>query len=64
MHGMHAHLKYDAETDVLSRIVEAMLSVESDLQDAADDEWSQILAEACRQQKRSAGAMPCQTASA
>jgi hypothetical protein len=38
----------------LARIVDAMLSVQDELADADDVQWSRILAEACRQEKRSA----------
>ena len=40
------------ETDVLSQIVDAMLAVRSDLQDATIDEWTNTLVRSCRRQKQ------------
>lgn len=47
--------QHDTETKVLSRIVDAMLAVQTDLQDAAEEEWTRTLVASCRQQKGVAG---------
>jgi hypothetical protein len=45
----------DADTNVLAQIVEAMLAVQSDLEDASVEEWTRTLVASCRKQKRQAG---------
>lgn len=40
------------QTQILSRIVDAMLDAASDLRQASVEDWTRILAEACRRQKR------------
>jgi hypothetical protein len=40
------------ETNILSRIVDAMLAVQADLQDATVEQWSHTLADSCRRQKQ------------
>ncbi len=44
----------DTETNILSRIVDAMLAVQTDLQDATVEEWTRTLVASCRQRKGSA----------
>ena len=45
----------DADTNILSRIVDAMLAVQSDLQNATGDEWTRTLIDSCRRQKQFGG---------
>jgi hypothetical protein len=42
-----------SEKQILDQIVEAMLEVATDLQDASPEEWGQILVRSCRRHKRS-----------
>jgi hypothetical protein len=41
-----------AEVNILSRIVDAMLAVQTDLQGTTVDDWSRTLLDSCRQQKQ------------
>ena len=41
----------DNETNILDRIVDAMLAVETDLRDATVEEWTHTLVQSCRRQK-------------
>jgi hypothetical protein len=45
----------DAETNILSRIVDAMLAVQADLQNATGEEWTRTLVDSCRRQKHLGG---------
>jgi hypothetical protein len=58
MKRIRTKLSQEMETRILSRIVDAMLAVQDELEDADDGQWSRILVDACRQEKRSGGA-PC-----
>lgn len=40
------------QTQILNRIVDAMLDAASDLRQASVEDWTRILAEACRRRKR------------
>ena len=42
------------EAHILSQIVDAMLETAADLRDATVDDWTRILADACRRHKRTA----------
>jgi len=42
----------DTETKILSRIVDAMLAVQTDLQDATVEEWTRTVVASCRRRKR------------
>ncbi len=42
------------ENSRLAQIIDAMLAVETDLQDATAEQWSQILLDSCRRRKREA----------
>jgi hypothetical protein len=42
----------EEETRVLGRIIDAMLAVQTDLQNASVEQWSKTLLDACRRQKR------------
>jgi hypothetical protein len=44
--------RVNAEADILSQIVDAMLAAESDLLDASEEQWSRTLVASCRQQKQ------------
>jgi len=57
-------LSQENETRILARIVEAMLSVQDELEEADGAEWSQILVDACRRKKRSARQRRMQMAAA
>jgi hypothetical protein len=52
MKRIRTKLTQEMETSILSRIVDAMLAVQDELEDADDGEWSRILVDACRQEKR------------
>ena len=41
-----------AETNILTRIVDAMLAAQADLQDATIGEWTRTLVDSCRRQKQ------------
>lgn len=43
-----------SEVLILDQIVDAMLEVACELQNASAEEWGQILASSCRRRKRSA----------
>ena len=43
---------HDNETRILARIVDAMLAAQDELEYASPDQWSQILVDSCRRQKR------------
>ena len=45
----------DAETKILSRIVDAMLAAQADLQTATGEEWTRTLVDSCRRQKQLGG---------
>ena len=45
-------LAQDTEVRILARVVDAMLSVQDELVDADDAEWTRILVDACRHEKR------------
>ena len=45
----------DSETKILSRIVDAMLAVQADLQNATSEEWTRTLVDSCRRQKQLGG---------
>jgi hypothetical protein len=45
----------DIETHILSCIVDAMLSVQADLQEATGEAWTRTLIDSCRRQKQLAG---------
>ncbi len=45
----------DADDSVLAQIVEAMLAVQSDLEDASVEDWSRTLVASCRRQKQQDG---------
>jgi hypothetical protein len=49
-----SRLAQDTEVRILARIVDAMLSVQDELAEADDAQWTRILVDACRQEKRSA----------
>ncbi len=42
----------DADDNVLAQIVEAMLEVRSELEDASVEDWSRTLVASCRRQKQ------------
>jgi hypothetical protein len=42
----------DTDDNVLAQIVEAMLEVQSELEDASVEDWSRTLVASCRRQKR------------
>lgn len=42
----------DAETNILSRIVDAMLAVQEDLQTATVEQWTRAVVASCRRQKQ------------
>ena len=42
----------DNETNILDRIVDAMLAAETDLRDATVEQWTHTLVQSCRRQKR------------
>lgn len=44
----------ERENSRLAQIIDAMLAVETDLQDTTVDQWSQILLDSCRRRKREA----------
>ena len=44
----------EREKSRLAQIIDAMLAVETDLQDVTVEQWSQILLDACRRRKREA----------
>lgn len=46
-------LSRETEVRILSRIVDAMLTVQTDLASASGEQWSHILLDSCREQKRS-----------
>jgi len=43
---------HHAETNILSRIVDAILAVEGDLHDATVEQWTHAVADSCRRQKQ------------
>jgi hypothetical protein len=45
----------ESEANILSRIVDAMLDVQSELEDASVDQWTRTLVASCRRQKRRNG---------
>ena len=45
------------ERNILDRIVNAMLAAEDQLRDASVQEWSRVLTDSCRKQKRADGGM-------
>lgn len=47
-----ASQSHHTETGILSLIVDAMLAVQTDLQDATVEQWSHTLADSCRRQKQ------------
>ncbi|MCL4206299.1 MAG: hypothetical protein KJ000_27770 [Pirellulaceae bacterium] len=57
-------LSQENETRILARIVETMLSVQDELEEADGAEWSQILVDACQRKKRSARQRRMQMAAA
>ena len=48
---IHNSRQRDAETNILSRIVDAMLAVQEDLQTANIEQWTRALVDSCRRQK-------------
>ena len=61
--GKEAPMRYDSfktvssadrENRRLAQIIEAMLEVETDLQDATVEQWSRILLDSCRRRRREA----------
>jgi hypothetical protein len=43
---------HHTETTILSRIVDAMLAVQAELQEATVEQWSYTLVDSCRRQKQ------------
>ena len=44
--------QHETEVNILSRIVDAMLAVQTDLQGATVDQWTRTLVDSCRRQKQ------------
>ena len=51
MDARHNELGRHIETEILGCIVDAILSAETELSQASDNQWQQILVDSCRQQK-------------
>jgi len=43
---------HHTETSALSLIVDAILAVQTDLQDATVEQWTHVVADSCRRKKR------------
>jgi hypothetical protein len=51
----HNSRQSDAEANILSRIVDAMLAVQDDLQTATVEQWTRTVVNSCRRQKQMTG---------